>query len=80
MGQNNSQPDRQKLLQMLADRTGRDPAALGRELDRGNLSGLLGSMDAASRAEAERVLGDPELMKKMLSSPQVKELLRRLGG
>lgn len=78
MEQKNSQ--RQELLRMLAGKTGRDPAVLERELARGELKGVLGGMDPAARAEAERVLGDPKRIRQMLEQPQVKELLRKLNG
>ena len=80
MKQKSSQPDAEKLLQMLAGKTGRDPAQIRRELSGGDVSGVLSGMDAASRAQAEKVLSDPKLIRQMLESPQMKAFLKKLGG
>lgn len=76
------QPDPNRLLQMLAAKTGRDPAKLQQQLAQGKTAGLLEGMDPASRATAEKVLADPTLAQKMLQTPQVREMIQRLmnGG
>lgn len=81
MNQRNPQiPDQSQLLQLLAQKTGRDPAQMQQELSQGDVSGILGTMDASLRTTAEKVLADPALMQQMLQSPQIKELLKKLTG
>jgi len=72
--------ERQKLLQMLAKKTGRDAARVEQELAKGDVSGVLGGLDDASKAEAEKVLADPELIRQILESPQMKAFLRQITG
>ncbi|MDD6033953.1 MAG: hypothetical protein PUC47_10830 [Oscillospiraceae bacterium] len=72
-------PDQNQLLQLLARKTGRDPAQM-QQLFQGNTAGLLEGMNPEARATAEKVLADPALAAQLLQSPQVRELLQRLMG
>lgn len=74
------QPDPNRLLQMLAAKTGQDPKKLQQQLAQGNAAGLLERMDPASRATAEKVIADPSLAQKMLQTPQIREMIGRLMG
>ena len=73
-------PDQNQLLQLLARKTGRDPAQMQQQLSQGNTAGLLEGMNPDARAAAEKVLADPALAAQLLQSPQVRELLQRLMG
>ena len=73
-------PDQNQLLQLLARKTGRDPAQMQQQLFQGNTAGLLEGMNPEARATAEKVLADPALAAQLLQSPQVRELLQRLMG
>lgn len=73
-------PDQNQLLQLLARKTGRDPAQMKQQLSQGNAAGLLEGMNPEARAAAEKVLADPALAAQLLQSAQVRELLQRLMG
>ena len=49
-------PDQNQLLQLLARKTGRDPAQMQQQLFQGNTAGLLEGMNPEARAAAEKVL------------------------
>lgn len=80
MMSNMNQDDPNRLLQMLAAKTGRDPAAIQRQIQSGDTESLFAGMDPASRATAEKVLADPGFAQKLFQTPQVKEFLQRLMG
>lgn len=80
MNRKDPSQERQKLLQLLAQKTGRDAAQTEKELARGDVSGVLSGMDDAARAEAEKVLSDPQLIRQLLESPRMKEFLRQITG
>ena len=80
MNRKDPSQERQKLLQLLAQKTGRDATQTEKELARGDVSGVLSGMDDAARAEAEKVLSDPQLIRQLLESPRMKEFLRQITG
>lgn len=75
-----NQGDSNRLLQILAAKTGRDPAEVQQQVQSGNTEALLSGMDPASRATAEKVLADPGFAQKLFQTPQIKEFLQRLMG
>lgn len=72
--------EKQKLIRMLAQKTGRSEAQVEQELSKGDVSGVLSGLDTASKAEAEKVLADPKLIRQLLESQQMKEFLRQITG
>lgn len=64
------------LLKVTAGRLGTTPEALKQAAQNGDLSQMLGQNDQS--AALQKVLGDPEAAKKLLSTPQAKKLLQML--
>ncbi len=70
----------ENLLQVTAQRMGTTPEDLKTAAQNGDLSRMMGNMDAKESAAMQKVLTDPEAAKKLLSTPQAQALLNLLGG
>ena len=70
----------ENLLQVTAQRMGTTPEDLKTAAKNGDLSRMMGNMDAKESAAMQKVLTDPEASKKLLSTPQAQALLNLLGG
>lgn len=66
------------LLEMTASRLGVTPEQLKQGAANGNLAELLNGMAPEDAQSIQRVLQDQQAAKKLLDSPQARELLRRL--
>ena len=67
------------LLKLAAQRMGTTPQALAQAAQKGDLSHIVGRAKTAEASALQKVLSDPEAAKKLLSTPQAQDLLRRLG-
>lgn len=70
----------ENLLQVTAQRMGTTPEDLKTAAQNGDLSRMMGNMGAKESAAMQKVLTDPEAVKKLLSTPQAQALLNLLGG
>lgn len=66
----------ERLLQVTAGRLGTTPEALKQAAQNGDLSRMMNGMNQNESAAMQKVLGDPEAAKKLLSSPQAQKLLQ----
>ncbi len=70
----------QALLKLAADRLNTTPDALRAAAEKGDLSHVTGQTNSPQAEQIKKVLNDPEVAKKMLSSPAAKKLFDALGG
>ncbi|MBE6763131.1 MAG: hypothetical protein E7553_02080 [Ruminococcaceae bacterium] len=68
----------QALLQYASQKLGMPPDQLAALVKNGGYEGLTSSLSDNSRRTLERLAGDPQKLQALLSSPQVRELLKRL--
>ncbi len=77
-----SQPTKEQLEALVgyaSKRLGVPPAQLVDSVANGGYEGLVSSLSASGQKTLRELTGDPEKAKTLLASPQVQELLRRMG-
>lgn len=77
--QSNQSNDKQVLLNMLAQHLGKSPEEIQQQASSGNLAALMQNMNPNDAAALQKVLNDQQAIQKMISSPQVQDLMRRLN-
>jgi hypothetical protein len=75
--QNNEQS---KFIDMAAQKLGINPEQAKKAAEGQNGQQLLNSLSEEDRNKVSKVLSDPELTRKILSSPQAKNMLKNLFG
>lgn len=68
----------QALLQYASQKLGVPPEKLAAAARTNGYEGLSSSLSDSSRRTLESLVGDPEKLQVLLSSPQIQELLKRL--
>ncbi|MBR6735730.1 MAG: hypothetical protein IKL92_02530 [Oscillospiraceae bacterium] len=64
------------MLKMASQKLKKAPDEVKTALEKGDVSALTGSLNEADRQKVNAVLSDPAAMRKILSDPKVKELLK----
>ena len=70
----------QKLLNVAAQRLGRQPEQLKQQAENGTLQKMLNNLNANDAAKLQQVLSDKEAANKLLNSPQAQVLLKKFLG
>ena len=73
------QKNLEQLLQMAAQKLGTTPERLRQGVKNGELTSMVQGLDPKDEEQLRRVLEDREAAQKLLSSPQARALLKRLG-
>ena len=68
------------LLQAVSKKIGIPPEQLKNELESCKFDKALSSMNKNDAEKFKTVLGNPQLLEKMMSSPQAKALYKKLSG
>lgn len=68
------------LISQLASRLGTDAGDVKSAVENGSFEKVLKNMDSAQAQKISGILSDPEQSKKILSSPQVRALIKKLMG
>ncbi len=68
------------LIQAASQKLGIPPAQLKRELASGKYDQVLKNMDQKESAMLQKVLKNPKLVEKLISSPQAQALYRKISG
>ena len=69
-----------QLLQAAGIKLGVPPEQLRSELESGKYDKILKNMSQKDSAMLQKVMQNPKLMEKMISSPQAKALYQKLSG
>lgn len=69
-----------QLLQAASKKLGVAPEALKTELESGKYDQVLKNMSQKDSAMLQKVLKNPKMMEKLISSPQAKALYQKLSG
>ena len=72
-----NQDELQKLLNTAAQRLGTNPDQLKNSAQNGDLSKMLGNLNANDAKKLQQVLNDPDEANKLLSTPQAQALLKK---
>lgn len=72
-----NQKELQNLLNTAAQRLGTSPQALQQGAQNGDLSKLLGNLNANDAKKFQQVLNDPKAAEKLLNTPQAQELMKK---
>ena len=70
----------QKLLNVAAQRLGKQPEQLKQQAENGTLQKMLNNLNANDAAKLQQVLSDKEAANKLLNSPQAQVLLKKFLG
>ncbi|MBE6850608.1 MAG: hypothetical protein E7504_02555 [Ruminococcus sp.] len=68
------------LLQVVSQKLGIPPEQLRRELESGKFDSAMKNMSSADAQKFQQAIRNPQLVEKLMSAPQAKELYRKLSG
>lgn len=68
------------LLGVVSKKLGIPPEQLRRELESGKFDSAFQNMSSADAQKFQQAIRNPQLVEKLMSTPQAKELYRKLGG
>lgn len=68
------------LLQVVSQKLGIPPEQLRRELESGKFDNAMKNMSSADAQKFQQAIRNPQLVEKLMSAPQAKELYRKLSG
>lgn len=68
------------LLGAVSKKIGISSDQLKRELEEGKFDSALASMNKNDASKLQRVMNDPKLIEKMMSTPQAQALYKKLSG
>ena len=68
------------LLNALSGKIGVSPEKLRKELEDGKFDSALSAMNKNDAEKFRRVVNDPKLIEKMMSTPQAQALYKKLSG
>ena len=71
---------RKKLVEEAAKKTGLDASRLNRAVESGNVDEIASSLKHEDAEKLRSLLSDSAAVKKMLSSPEAQELMKKLSG
>ncbi len=70
----------EKLLGVVSAKLGVSPEVLRRDLEQGKFDAALGSMKPAEAAAFNKIVGNPQMLDKFMSTPQAQALYQKLTG
>lgn len=82
-GSNLSGMDSQKLnslLQVVSGKLGVPPEQLRRDLEQGKFDSAIAGMNANEAAKFQQAVQNPQMVEKLMSTPQAKALYEKLTG
>lgn len=68
------------LLQVVSQKLGMPPEQLRRELEQGKFDNALKNMNTAEAARFSQAIQNPQMVEKLMSTPQAKALYEKLTG
>ncbi len=68
------------LLSVVSRKIGVPPEQLRRELQEGKFDSALSAMDQNDAAKFRQAVSNPQLVEKLMSTPQAKALYKKLSG
>lgn len=68
------------LLQVVSQKLGMSPEQLRSELEQGKFDNAMKNMNAAEAARFNQALQNPQMVEKLMSTPQAKALYEKLTG
>lgn len=68
------------LLQVVSQKLGMSPEQLRSELEQGKFDNAMKNMNAADAAKFNQALQNPQMVEKLMSTPQAKALYEKLTG
>ncbi len=81
MNKNNFDPKQLNgLLNVVSKKIGIPPEQLKKELEAGKFDSALSAMRAGESAKFQQVMKNPQLIEKLMSTPQAKALYQKLSG
>lgn len=81
MNQNNFDPGQlQGLLNAVSKKIGVSPQQLRKELESGKFDSALSAMSPSESAKFQQAVKNPQLIEKLMSTPQAKALYNKLSG
>ncbi len=81
MNKNNFDPKQLNgLLNVVSKKIGIPPEQLKKELEAGKFDSALSAMSAGESAKFQQVMKNPQLIEKLMSTPQAKALYQKLSG
>lgn len=81
MNKNNIDPNKLSgLLSVVSRKIGVPPEQLRRELQEGKFDSALSAMDQNDAAKFRQAVSNPQLVEKLMSTPQAKALYKKLSG
>ncbi len=81
MNKNNFDPKQLNgLLNVVSKKIGIPPEQLKKELEAGKFDSALSAMNAGESAKFQQVMKNPQLIEKLMSTPQAKALYQKLSG
>ncbi len=70
----------EKLLGVVSEKLGISPEALRRDLEQGKFDAALNGMKPAEAAAFNKIVGNPQMLDKFMSTPQAQALYQKLTG
>ena len=81
MNKNNIDPKKVSgLLNTISKKIGVPPEKLKSELESGKFDSALSAMNKNDAAKFQQAINNPKIVEKMMSTPQAKELYKKLSG
>ncbi len=68
------------LLGVVSKKLGVPPEQLRKELETGKFDSALQHMSSSDAQKFQQAIRNPQLVEKLMSTPQARELYRKLGG
>ncbi len=68
------------LLNMASKKFGTTPDKLRNNLQSGDLSQVMKGMDSSDSEKLQQALSSPDMMKKVMNSPEAQALIKKLSG
>ena len=69
----------QALLDIASKKLGTDPGTLRSQLESGSFDKALGNLPVSQQSKLRQALSDPKTAEKLLSTPQAREIYKKLG-
>lgn len=69
-----------EILKSLSQKLNTTPENLKSAVEQGNLQDITKTMDSSQAEKLNKVLSDPNMAQKLMSTPQAQELMKKLMG
>lgn len=81
MEKNNINPKNlEGLLNVVSKKIGVSPEKLKKELEEGKFDSALSGMNKSDAAKFQQAVNNPQIVEKLMSTPQAKALYKKLSG